>query len=152
MSYAYSAAVEASLELMAVRGLDPTEAVYARLFQQQPSVQPLFWRDNNGAIKGEMLSRVFEAILDFCGERRYAGHMIGTEMITHEGYDVPREIFTTFFGVVRDTLKDQLGAAWTTDIDHAWTAMLADIAAYAARVPRSDVSQPAFDALRAATA
>lgn len=149
MTYPYSAAVEASLELMAERGLDPTNAVYERLFAVQPQMKPLFWRDGNGAIKGEMLSRVFEAILDFTGERRYAGHMIGTEMITHEGYDVPREIFATFFGVVRDTLRAELEQAWTSEIDAAWDAMLADIQAYAARTPRSDVSQPAFDALRA---
>lgn len=149
MTYPYSAAVEASLELMAERGLDPTAAVYERLFTVQPDMKPLFWRDGNGAIKGEMLSRVFEAVLDFVGDRRYAGHMIGTEMITHEGYDVPREIFATFFGVVRDTLKDLLAEAWSTEIDEAWTAMLADIHAYAARTPRSDVAQPAFDTLRA---
>ena len=27
-------------------------------------MQPHFWRDSNGAVKGEMLSRVFEAILE----------------------------------------------------------------------------------------
>ena len=46
---------------------------------------------------GEMLAKVFEAILDFIGERRYAARLIQCEVVTHEGYDVPREIFGTFF-------------------------------------------------------
>jgi hypothetical protein len=33
-------------------------------------MQAQFWRDGNGLIKGEMLSRTFAAILDFVGPRR----------------------------------------------------------------------------------
>src|SRR6185437_12316396 len=107
-AFGQAAEIERSLELMAKRG-DPTAAVYGRLFAEQPQMQALFWRDADGAIKGEMLSRVFEAILDFIGERRYADHMIGCEIVTHEGYDVPREVFATFFRVVAATARDELG-------------------------------------------
>src|SRR5689334_1456598 len=128
-AFAHAAEIERSLELAAEIG-DPTAAVYARLFAEQPQMQALFWRDADGAIKGEMLSQVFAAILDFVGERRYAALMIGNEIITHEGYDVPREVFATFFGVVARTLRDELGAAWTPQIDGAWTALLAELDAY----------------------
>lgn len=139
MTYRYSAAVEASLEKVAELGVDPTPLVYDRLFATYPDMKPLFWRDSDGAVKGEMLSRVFAAILDFVGERNYADHMIGTELITHEGYDVPREIFATFFGMVGETLKDVLGTDWTAGMDAGWRGMLADIDAYVAQTPRCDV-------------
>ena len=143
MTYSYAAAVEASLDALAERDIDPTDAVYARLFEQQPEMKAHFWRDADGAIKGEMLSRVFAAVLDFIGERRYAGHMIGTEMVTHEGYDVPREVFATFFAVVAETLKDLLAADWTPEMETGWREMLADIEHYVGATPRSDVGQSA---------
>jgi len=142
MTYSYTAAVEASLEAVGELGEDPTERVYARLFAQNPDMAALFWRDTNGAIKGEMLSRVFAAVLDFVGDRHYASHMISTEMITHEGYDVPREVFATFFRVVGETLREMLGGAWTPAMETGWRDMLADIDIYVGATPRSDVVTP----------
>lgn len=136
MTYAYSAAVEASLERIAELGIDPTVQVYDRLFATHPDMKPHFWRDDDGAIRGEMLAKVFEAILDFIGERRYASHMIRNEIITHEGYDVPREIFATFFATVGETLKDLIGDSWTAETETAWAGMLADIDAYVRATPR----------------
>lgn len=130
-----AALIDQSLELFAERCEDPTPLVYERLFAANPAMATLFWRDTNGAIKGEMLSRVFSAILDFVGERRYADLMIGTEMITHEGYDVPREVFATFFATVADTARDTLGPDWTPAIDAAWRSMLSEIDAFARKVP-----------------
>ena len=122
-----AAAIERSLELMAERCDDPTPLVYARLFAEHPDMQAHFWRDAAGAIKGEMLARTFAAILDFVGPRRYADHMIGTEMITHEGYDIPRDVFATFFGVVAATVKEVLGPDWTEELQSAWRDLLAEI-------------------------
>jgi hemoglobin-like flavoprotein len=133
-AFAHAAAIEESLELLAERG-DPTAAVYARLFEQQPDMLALFWRDSDGAIKGEMLSRVFGAILDFIGERRYAAHMIGAEIITHEGYDVPRAVFATFFGVVAETVAAELGPDWTPAMAEAWGELLAELDAYVQATP-----------------
>jgi len=140
VSYPYSAAVEASLDKVSELDLDPTAAVYDRLFAAHPELKPHFWRDDTGAIRGEMLSRVFEAILDFIGERKYAGHMIGTELITHEGYDVPREAFATFFGIVGDSVAELLGPEWTPAMSEGWAAMLADIDRYVQLTPRSNAA------------
>ena len=128
--------IEHSLEQLAELCEDPTPLVYARMFELHPHMEPYFWRDTNHAIKGEMLARTFSAILDFVGERRYAGHMISTEMITHEGYDVPREVFITFFAVVRDTAQAVLGAAWTPELASAWDEMLAEIDGYGQATPQ----------------
>ena len=119
-----------SLELAAERCEDLTPLVYERLFAQQPAMQPQFWRDTSGAIKGEMLARVIEAILDFVGERQYAHRLIQCEVMTHAGYVVPPDVFATFFGVVAETLEDLLGAAWTPDIAVAWKRLLADLDFY----------------------
>lgn len=145
-AFAQAAEIEASLERLAEVCDDPTPHVYARLFAAQPAMQAHFWRDTTGAIKGEMLTRTFEAILDFVGERRYAQHMIGTEMVTHEGYDIPREVFVTFFGVVRDTVRDLLAADWTPAFETAWAAMLAEMHAFADVTPRTDTSNPYYKA------
>lgn len=149
MAYPYAAAVEASLEQVAEMGVDPMPLVYDKVFAAHPDMRSLFWRDDNGSIRGEMLSRVFAAILDFVGERRYADHMIGTEMVTHEGYDVPREIFITFFATVGEAIAEILGEAWTGEMAAAWREMLADVEAYAARTPRSDISTVVFEQFRA---
>ncbi len=145
-AFAQAAEIEASLERLAEVCDDPTPFVYQRLFATHPKMTPHFWRDTSGAVKGEMLSRTFEAILDFVGDRRYAQHMIGTEMVTHEGYDIPREIFITFFGIVRDTVRERLGADWTPAFETAWAGMIEEMQAYAALTPRTDTSNAYFAA------
>jgi hemoglobin-like flavoprotein len=120
-------AIERSLEIAAERQGDLTPRVYGILFQRQPDMEALFWRDKNHAIKGEMLMRVFEAVLDFVGERRYADHLILSEIVTHEGYDVPRAIFPTFFEIVEEVVRAACGPDWTDDMAQAWRQMLADI-------------------------
>lgn len=127
-----AAEIEASLELAAERCGDLTPLVYARVFERHPEMKPHFWRDSDDAIKGEMLSRTFAAILDFVGERTYADHMILTEMVTHEGYDVPRQVFATFFGFVRDAVREVAGADWTPGFERAWNELLAQIDDYIA--------------------
>ena len=123
-------AIEASIALAAERGGDLTPRVYARLFAEQPEMEALFWRDRNGSIRGEMLARVFEALFDFIGERRYADNMIQCEVVTHEGYDVPRGVFATFFNVVAGEIRAVCADAWTPEIDAAWRRTLADLDYY----------------------
>lgn len=139
----HAAAIEASLERFAEVCDDPVALVYDRLFEASPEMKVLFWRDSNGAIKGEMLSRVFAALLDFVGERKYADNMIASEIFVHEGYDVPRGIFSTFFGVVADSVKAALGEDWTQDLAEAWRELLAEIDAYIAAVPSYTASSGA---------
>ena len=117
---------------------DLTPVVYARLFKEHPDMEPLFWRDKNHQVKGEMLSRVISAILDFAGERLYAATMIQCEVITHEGYDVPPDVFAVFFGTVRSALRDLLADRWTKAMDEAWDSLLIDLNFY---VTHPDQSQ-----------
>ena len=125
-----AALIEQSLELASERCPDLTPLVYARLFREQPQMEALFWRDKNGLIKGEMLSRVFEAILDFIGERLYAHHLIQCEVVTHAGYDVPPDVFCTFFPLVAEVVQGACGDAWTSAMAQAWRITLADLDFY----------------------
>jgi hemoglobin-like flavoprotein len=128
---AHARAIERSLEIAAERQGDLTPRVYALLFARQPDMETLFSRDTNNLVKGEMLMRVFEAILDFVGERRYADHLIGSEAITHEGYEVPREVFATFFGIVEEVVREACGSDWTEKMNSAWRQLLDDLTRYA---------------------
>jgi len=125
-----AALIEQTLELAAERCPDLTPLVYERLFAREPQMLALFWRDTNGAIKGEMLARVFEAILDFVGARLYAHHLIQCEVVTHAGYDVPPDVFATFFGLVGEVVREAAGTDWTPAMESAWDRLLADLDFY----------------------
>jgi hemoglobin-like flavoprotein len=120
-------AIERSLEIAGERGGDLTPVIYGRLFERQPEMRALFWRDATDAVKGEMLMRVFEAILDFIRARRYADHLIQTEVVTHAGYDVPPEVFATFFGLVAEVVEEVCGADWTPAMAQAWRRTLVEL-------------------------
>ncbi len=122
--------IEASLEIAAERCEDLTPGVYRRLFTAHPEMEALFLRDSNNLVKGEMLARVIEAILDFAGERHYAATLIQCEVVTHAGYDVPPDIFRLFFGTVAAELREVLGKDWTAPIDEAWGRLLEQLDFY----------------------
>jgi hemoglobin-like flavoprotein len=123
-------AIELSLGIAAERGGDLTPVVYQRLFERQPQMQALFWRDTTGAIRGEMLMRTFEAILDFIRTRHFADHLIQTEVVTHAGYDVPPDVFATFFPLVAEVVEESCGPDWTPAMADAWRRTLAELDHY----------------------
>jgi hemoglobin-like flavoprotein len=129
-----------SLEVAATRCGDMTPFVYERLFAEHPEMKAQFVRDKDDSVKGEMLARVIEAILDFVGERQYAATLIQCEVITHAGYDVPPDVFGTFFGVFAATLRDLLGAEWTPAVDQAWQRVLADLDYYVTHPDQSETA------------
>ena len=125
-----AALITLSLERAAEHGGDLTAAVYARLFHEHPELEALFIMDTDGAVRGEMLSRVFDGILDFIGPRAYAHNLIGAEATTHEGYLVPRAAFMAFFAVVHAEVRAACGPDWTTAMEEAWLRLLAGIENY----------------------
>jgi hemoglobin-like flavoprotein len=125
-------AIIASLDMAARKGGDLAPRVYGRLFAQHPDMAALFARDANGAVKGEMLARVFEMVLDYVDTGAYAEGMIRNEVVTHAGYDVPPEVFPLFFEVVAQTLREAAGADWTPEMGTAWDGLLSDFRRIAA--------------------
>jgi hemoglobin-like flavoprotein len=123
--------IERSFELAAERCEDLTPLVYRRLHAMHPETQTMFRSEGSELVKGSMLAMTIEAILDFAGERSGKFRMIQCEVASHDAYGTPRELFISFFGVIRDTLRDMLGREWSRDIDEAWERLLADIAVLA---------------------
>jgi len=119
------AALTESLELAADALGDPAPQVYARLYKHHPEMEAMFINDTDGGARSHMLYESFECLLDLAGEGRYAKLMIQAEKNTHEGIGIDPAIFTHFFYIMRDVLKDGLGAAWTPAFDDAWTNVLA---------------------------
>lgn len=74
--------IEASLAAAADRIGDPTALVYERLFATEPEVAAMFAFDKSGAVKGEMLARAFDTILDFAGDQVFAANFLRAEQGT----------------------------------------------------------------------
>ncbi|UTP37895.1 globin [Phenylobacterium sp. LH3H17] len=113
-----------SLEEVAERHGDPTQAVYDRLFAKSPEMAELFIGDKTGAARGEMLAVVFRTLLDFSSEGAFGANMVRAEIINHEGIGVPPKVFTTFFATVMETMRDLLGEDWTPPVAAAWDELL----------------------------
>jgi hemoglobin-like flavoprotein len=124
--------IEQSLELAASRCTDLTPLVYQRLFEQHPETRAMFRTQGSELVMGSMLALTIEAILDFAGDRRGHFRLIACEVVSHDGYGTPRELFTAFFAVIRDTLRDLLRDEWSPDMAQAWDQVLIEIDAFAA--------------------
>lgn len=111
--------IEQSLELLAEQAGDPVDQVYARLFAEFPQTEPRFVRDVTGAIKAEMLTMVFNCLMDPDGP--YQLNLVRAERVNHDGFGTPNEEFNRFFWIVMETCRDVLGPAWTPAFEGAWT-------------------------------
>jgi hemoglobin-like flavoprotein len=119
--------IQHSFELAAERCEDLTPLVYERLHRAHPETVAMFRSQGSELVKGSMLAFTIEAMLDFAGERSGKFRMIACEVISHDAYGTPRDLFIAFFGVIKDTLRELLGTTWSAEIDAAWKKLLAEI-------------------------
>ncbi|HEY1708238.1 MAG TPA: globin [Rhizomicrobium sp.] len=119
------AEIERSLELAGERSPDITPLVYEKLFARFPEMEALFIRDRNGAVRGEMLARLIEAILDFLDGDTYATNFLRCEIVTHEGYGVPPDVFPKFIEALVTTVRDLSASDWTPVTEDSWNTLLA---------------------------
>lgn len=124
-----SDALHASLELVAERVGDPTALVYDRLFAEQPRMRDLFVGDHNGQARGHMLQMVLDTLTNMADGAAWPVNMIRAERVNHDQIGVPFNVFATFFTVVHETFRDAAGDDWTTEMEDAWTGVLARAAA-----------------------
>ena len=125
--------IQRSFELAAARCGDLTPLVYQRLHRTHPETVAMFRSEGSKLVKGSMLAFTIEALLDFAGERSGRFRMIECEVLSHDAYGTPRDLFIAFFGVVADTLRELLGSDWTDDINAAWQELLAEIEQFISR-------------------
>jgi hemoglobin-like flavoprotein len=126
--------IERSLELAAGRCEDLAPLVYQRLFNAHPEARAMFRTQGGDLVKGSMLALTIDAILDFAGDRTGHFRMIECEVVSHDAYGTPRQLFGEFFGIIADTLREILGAEWSAEIDEAWQRLLTEIEAIVAGV------------------
>lgn len=119
--------IEASLEAVADAIGDPTGAVYARLFARAPELQEMFVLDTDGSVRGEMLSRVFETVLDLVDQDRFASGQIAAEWMNHCNLGVPADRFALLFAAMVDVFRDSLGTHWTDEFERAWQGVIARV-------------------------
>jgi hemoglobin-like flavoprotein len=119
--------IEHSFELAAARCADLTPLVYRRLFRQHPEAESMFRREPGDLVKGSMLALAIDAMLDFAGDREGNFRMIGCEVQSHDAYGTPRKLFSEFFSVIADTLREILGDEWSPEIEEAWRKLLDEI-------------------------
>ena len=116
--------IHASLEAVAERHGDPTDAVYAKMFTEHPDMKPLFILDEDGGAQGHMLQEAIDMLIDMAGENRFGENFIQIELANHVGFGVPTDVFMTFFRIIKDTFKELLGAEWSDAFDTAWNELL----------------------------
>jgi hemoglobin-like flavoprotein len=123
------AAILATLETVAERHGDPTDAIYMELFSRHPELKRLFWLDRDGSLRAAMVQQALECVLDQTGEGRTAATIISAERARHDSCGVTPERFDEFLVVMRDVFRRIMGADWTDAMERAWAGLLAEFAA-----------------------
>jgi hemoglobin-like flavoprotein len=119
--------IHQSFELAAAACADLTPLVYQRLFAEHPEAEAMFRTEGSDPVKGSMLAMTIDAILDFAGERSGHFRMIECEVVSHDAYGTPRDLFVVFFAVIADTLRELLGRDWSNEIEDAWRKLLSEL-------------------------
>ena len=144
------ASLAASLDLAVQRGGDPQPAIYARLFARHPAMEAEFWRDTSGRIRGEMLARCFEMVMDLAAPHApaggWGGAFLGTEAVTHDAYGIERAVFADFLPIIAAVISEACGDGFTPAMAAAWEQVLARAAAVLAALPGSSTAARAIDA------
>jgi len=119
--------IAASLDWLADRNIDPVDEIYAHTFSVHPGMARLFTRDSDGSIKANMIYRAFEAVLDMDGANSYGANFIGCEVVNHQNLGVDADVFVSFYDIMRDVVREKIGAAWTPAMENAWQDVIARI-------------------------
>ena len=123
----HSHPIERSFELAAARCEDLTPLVYRRLFREYPETRAMFRSEGSNLVQGSMLALTIDAILDLVGDRSGHFRLIECEVVSHDAYGTPRDLFVAFFGVIAETLREIIGPDWTAEMEQAWQRLLAEI-------------------------
>jgi hypothetical protein len=91
---------------------DPTEAVFAILFAEQPELKFVFGLDRSGGVRRAMLQNCFEIIVDYASSGSvYANQLLGI-YYNHAAYETTRIQFLSFFAVIGQWLEQSDTALW----------------------------------------
>ena len=120
--------IEQSLEIAAERCPDLSPLVYGKLFALHPELEAMFVLDTDGSGRGSMLSHSLRVLLDLIDERHFGPSFIKAECIRHGYSDLSPERFVAFYPILRDAVREVVGAEWTEAMQLAWEDVLREIA------------------------
>ncbi|KAF0182075.1 MAG: globin [Hyphomonadaceae bacterium] len=131
--------VAESLDWLSERDIDPAARIYAQVFAAHPEMERLFFSDRDGAIKANMIYRAFETVLDIDATNSYGTNFVGCEVVNHQNLGVAAAAFVSFYSIMRDVVRAELGDAWTPAMEEAWLGAIARIGNTAAeRIAQSN--------------
>lgn len=107
-----------SLEMIAEKGVDITQAVYENYFSSSPESEQLMSHMDPLAM-GKMMEEILRLIMieDFTEEDGY----LNWEVENHEmAYNVEPDMYDPLFTALIETVKGTMGESWNADYEAAW--------------------------------
>lgn len=114
-----------SLELYGESCGDPTDAAYRRFYALHPEAVEELAFDHG--IEERMMSGILALITDVADGSRAPDHSMYW-ISDHVAWDVTETMIRHMFEVIRDEIRDGAGTGWTSEMDDAWTELLAALA------------------------
>lgn len=113
-----------SLEHLAETVGDPTERIYAHLFQSHPAFADMFFMDTDGGVRASMLETSFMCLLSAAnGEDTPRLHLEAAHM-HHDAYGLSGRDIHLLFVAIRDVCRAVHAKAWTPALETAWIDVL----------------------------
>lgn len=119
--------IEQTLELVAAKVGDPSDRIYARLFQAYPQFEALFALDTDGGVRAQMLETSFDCILGAAVGSRTADLLLEAARLQHAEYGIGDTDIHVMFEVMRDEFRDIAGTDWTEAVERDWAHLLEDL-------------------------
>ena len=92
---------------------------YDRLFREHPETKPIFTRHSSGA-QAKMFAQKLAAIVDAVVEPQILQEEASHVRKTHGHYSVTPEMYDWVGAALIATLRESVGAEWTSDAERAW--------------------------------
>lgn len=110
-----------SLEYAAEAEQDVSREVYQRFAAREPDSAALMSHMDEYML-GRMMQDVLTLIMTPPGDvdQKYLSFEVGS----HRAYGVSPDMFPPLLRTVQDVLREQLGAAWTAEMEQAWSARI----------------------------
>ena len=126
--------ISKSLEFLAEARGDPTDEIYALLFERHPHFEAMFVLDTDGGVRGSMLTASFDCILGVAEGSEMPRRLLEAARTDHEGYGLNALDIDEMFVTIRDVTRTSMGPKWSDAYDAAWTILLSELRSIGATV------------------
>ncbi|MGB3624629.1 MAG: globin [Henriciella sp.] len=109
-----------TLERVAELRGDPAELVYTHLFEAYPDYEALFVMDQDGGVRGTMLSACFDCIIGLAEKSTMPLLILEAAQLQHDAYDLQGEDLSSMFTAIRDAFRDVLSNEWSQRHEETW--------------------------------